>query len=277
MVVGVTLIALGAVVGPEVGVAQEAVSGSDVGIRVAALANDRPEDDEAARSSLVKLGPGVVQHLAPVLLDADQTWEVRTSVAWVLAEVSNDRSVPALKKAWKLPDAPGSFRIQVAIALGTYGKPAALRSFLQPDAPDKVLVAKAAIASANLKDPQALALMAPFVNDPDIGPFVAIASCRLGDNGAMDLVRPLLKDPVFRDHAAVALAAAGDTTITLPLRFALENVDPFVRSEAAAGLARLKDHDSYDRISKMAMEDADPRVRKAARRALIRLGKGRSR
>jgi len=254
---------------------QDAVTAPDVEIRLAALENNNPDDDTAARSSLVKMGAGVVPYLKPAVLDAQKDWEVRTALVWVLGEIASPDSRPLLKKAWELKDTPGSFKIQVAIALGSHGEFDALRSFLVPGQADKVLVAKAAIAAANLKDKASLSLIRAHLRDPEIGSFVAIAACRLGDEGALEQVRPLLKDPIFRDYAAVAVAASGDRTVILPLRFALENGDPFIRAEAATALARLKDHGAAEKISALAKSDPDPRVRKAAQRALIRMRGGR--
>jgi HEAT repeat protein len=255
-------------------VAQD-VSASDVEIRIQALTNDRPEDDAAAQSSLVKMGPGVAPHLGRVMLDAKRPWEVRTAAVWVIGEVANPESKADLNAAWAVSDAPGPFRIQVAIALGGMGELGPLHSFLDPAQPDKILVAKAAIAAANLNDASALELLKPHLADEDIGPFVAIAACRLGDSSAASQVRPLLRDAAMRDFAAVALASTGDKTVIIPLRFALANADPFIRAEAAALLARFKDHASVPKLKKLRDTDPDPRVRKAAKRAVIRIGKPR--
>ena len=251
------------------------VSAEDVEIRVQALTNEIPEDDVAAQASLVKMGPGVSPHLGKIMLDAARPWEVRTAAAWVLGEVASPASKDDLQSAWALPDAPGPFRIQVAIALGGLGDLAPLHHFLDPKQSDKILVAKAAIAAANLKDESALALLEPHLKDEDIGPFVAIAACRLGDAGSIAQVRPLLRDAAFRDFAAVALAATGDKTVIIPLRFALDNADPFIRAEAATLLAKFKDHTSVGKLERLRDRDPDPRVRKAAKRAVIRIGKPR--
>lgn len=251
------------------------VTAGDVDIRLQALSNDRPEDDSAAQASLVKMGPGVVPHLGPVLLDNKRDWSVRIAAAWVLGEIGADSAKADLKRAWALSDAPGAFRIQIAIALAGLGDKAPLHSFLDPSQEDKILVAKAAIAAANLKDEEALPLLAPHLEDGDIGPFVAIAACRLGDASAASKVRPLLREPAFRDFAAVALASTGDKTVIIPLRFALDNADPFLRAEAATLLARFKDETSRKKIETLRDRDPDPRVRKAAKRAMIRLGKKR--
>lgn len=255
--------------------AQGAVSAADVEIRLQALANENPDDDAAAQASLVKMGPGVGPHLGPVLLDAKRDWNVRTAAAWVLGEVGGGEVKPALDQAWALADAPGSFRIQIAIALAGLGEFSALHSFLDLATDDKILVAKAAIAAANLDDEAALPLLAPHLKDEDIGPFVAIAACRLGDGTAAAQVRPLLKEPGLRDFAAVALASTGDKTVILPLRFALDNADPFVRAEAASLLGEFKDFASVGKLEKLRDADPDPRVRKAAKRAVIRIGKPR--
>ena len=256
---------------------QEAIAAADVAIRVAALENNNPDDDGAARTSLVKMGPGAVPHLAPIVLDAERDLATRTALVWVLGEIDSPDVQPTLTRAWKLVDMPGTFRIQVAIALAGRGTFKPLRSFLAPRQADKVLVAKAAIAAANFKDKESLTLIRAHLDHPEIGPFMAIAACRLGDKTAAGQVRPLLKDPVFRDYAAVALAMTGDRTVLIPLRFAMENPDPFIRAEAVSALARMDDRGSLEEIAGLAKGDPDPRVRKAAKRALMRMGRGRLR
>ena len=238
--------------------------------RIKVLDQEDTELQQAALTSLVKLGGTAEVHLSVILLDPKRSWAARTGAAWVLGELLEPKSAAALNEAWSQAKAPGTFRMQVAMALGALGDKTKLRTFLDPKG-DKILAAKGATALANLQDKGAVELMKPLLGDEDIGAFIALAMGRLGEGSVKQTVKDLMKEPIFRDHAAVALGAMGDRTAMMPLRFALANPDPFIRRDAATILGRLKDTGALGQLEALAEDDPDARVRDAAARAAKRL------
>lgn len=253
-----------------------AVTRDAVLVRLQSLDDPDPSIREAALASLIKLGPGATPHLGPLLLEAGRSWEQRTRVAWALGEINDPSSQEHLTKAWGLKEAPATFRIQVAFALGALGDTKPLRSFIHKDA-DRVFLAKAAIGLANLGDKDARPLLEPFKDDPDVGSFVVLALGRLGDASVKAELRELLKEAMFREYAAVALATLGDRTVLFQLRFALDHGDVFVRRDAARQLGRLKDDEALDKLQSMSQSDPDERVREAASRAVKRIKRAQRR
>lgn len=246
------------------------VERATVEARLAVLANPEaePERQVAAQRSLVRLGPGGIVFLSSALLDDTRPWSVRTGAAWVLGELRSEVAIEALFKAWNLKGSPGTFRVQVAIALSTLGERDPLRSFLIPPQSDKIVVAKAAIAVANLRDKDAVEALRAWEADEDIGAFVVLALGRLGASVDQAVLRELMTEPIFRDQAAVALARLGDRTVMLNLRFALSNPDAFLRFEAVTLIRRFRDKGALKELRKMARDDPDPRVQQAASRAV---------
>lgn len=251
---------------------------AEVDARLAALEEGvEPARQQAAMASLVKLGRPAIPRLLEVLGDAERSWEVRAGVAWVLGELGDAAAVEGLERAWGFKEAPETFRMQVAIALGSLGRTGPLRGMLaaSPGA-NPILVAKASMALANLRDKEAVALIKPWLANEDIAPFIALALGRLGDDAGLALIKPLMADPMFRDYAAVALGALGQKDALLPLRYALANPDPFVRRDAIAGLARLGDTGAMGEVEAL-LKDPDPRVREAATEGLKRLERAKRR
>jgi len=247
-----------------------AVTRDAVVIRLQSLSDPQPDVRAAALISLVQLGAGAVPHLGAMLLEAERDWEERTRIAWLLGEINAPSSKEALKKAWAVKDAPPTFRIQVAFALGALGDTKPLRSFLTKET-ERIFLAKAAIGLANLGDKEARPLLEPFKADPDVGSFVVLALGRLGDASVKAELRELLKEAMFREYAAVALATLGDRTVLFQLRFALDHGDVFVRRDAAHQLGRLEDDEALDKLKKLSRSDPDERVQKAASRAVKRI------
>ncbi len=260
--------------------AQDAPSVAEIESRLEVTRNKSaaPDAQQAAMRSVVKMGPGAIAHLGKALAQSKRSWPERTAIAWILGEIGHKDALVPLKAAWELKDAPGTFRVQVAISMGGLGEMEALRGFLAPEMKDsKILVAKAAVALANLRDFDAVEQLKPWVNDPDIGPFIAMSLGRLGDDSGKAALKEMLTEPMFRDYAAVALGNLGDKTVLYPLRFALANPDPFIRRDAVRILERFKDKESLKDFKRLASEDPDPRVREAAERAAKRVGRVRRR
>jgi HEAT repeat protein len=249
----------------EPGLAQQVVAQLDR-LDAPTQAQEGPEVLQA----LVGLGEGAVPHLGEALLDGQRPWASRAGAAWALGELARPDALPWLEKAWALSEAPNTFRVQVAIALGALGRREPLRLLVQ-DTADKIVAAKAATAIANQRDRDAVPLLRPWLDDPEIGPFVALAAGRLGDPAARAALIPLLREKALRDYAAIALGELGDTTVALSLRFALENPDPFVRRDAAALLGRLGDVPSRPALEARRAKEQDPRVIEAIDRALLML------
>lgn len=249
-----------------------AVSSEAVSARLEAVwKTEEPGARARAMADVVALGPGAVPHLAVALEDHDASFDQRSAVAWVLGELGDPAAIPPLEAAWAgTSEAPGTFRMQLAIALASLGKREPLRSFVVVGG-DPILLAKAATGLANVGDKEAVPLLEPFLRDESIGVFVAMAMGRLGDARGHEQLKEALKEGMLRDHAAIALGMSGDKTVVYQVRFALENPDPFVRRDAVTVLGRLKDRESLARVEAMAEKDVDKRVREAAVVAVRRI------
>ena len=223
------------------------------------------------QQDLLALGPKVVPHLQRAFSVPSEDWDRRNIFVWVMGELGDPSSLPALNKAWESGAGPEHHRVQLAIALASLGNKAPLLSFISNKDANKIVVAKAATSLANVRATEAIPAMLPWLKDEDIGLFVAMALGRLGDESGRALLKPALLEAITRDHAAIALGILGDPTVLFQCRFALENADPFVRRDALRSLATLKDKASEDKLRDMASNDPDPRVRKQARITMGRL------
>ncbi len=251
----------------------QGVEAAEIDARLAALEkDDAPEAQQAAMTSLVKLGADALPHLIAALGDKGRSWPARSGAAWVLGEIADARAVEALNAAWADAEAPGVFKVQVATALAALGQTGPLRSFLDLKG-DAILAAKAATALANVQDRGAVEAIKPLLSNADIAPFVALALGRLGDDSGRAEIEALGKEPMFRDYVAVALGALGDKKALMPLRFALSNPDPFIRRDAAEALGRLEDASSLAKLEEMAAADPDARAREAAAKAARKLSR----
>jgi len=236
-----------------------------------------PAAQARALAEVVKLGKPAVPHLLAMLDEVALGWDLRASVVWVLGEVGDKGAVGKLSGVWAgAGEAPGTFRMQVAIALGALGHRQELRSFLA-EGVDLILVAKAATGLADLGDTESIPAMVPFLTHEDIGVFIAMALGRLGDARGHDQLKEAVREPLLRDHAAIALGLSGDTTVLYQVRFALDNPDPFVRRDAVVVLGRLKDFESLSRVEALADHDPDKRVRDVAVVAVRRIERRRRR
>ena len=137
-----------------------------------------------------------------MLRDGKRSWEARTSLVWIIGEIGDKAAISALESAWTLADAPETFRVQVAIALGALGVLKPLRSYLVTggdDPIDKVFVAKAAMGLSNLGDEPSIPVLMALKDDPEIGPYIVLALGRLGEPTVREALKGYLKEAMFRE------------------------------------------------------------------------------
>lgn len=211
-----------------------------------------PQESEAARAQLEKIGARGVKPLLDALAD-EQKAQVSTAIE-VLAFAGNKGAAPTLA-SFATGSADQPLRVRAMIATGALRDPALLSRYealvaprdLEAVAPGDPVTVAAAWSVARMGDRKAVPLLERMLASgaPEVRAFGAVGLGLAKEKRALLKLEALATSadsaPMARAAAALAIGALGDKSASKTLITLASSPEPFVRSSALSALVRLGD------------------------------------